>query len=216
MPMPPSHFPWRTSRRDRRGPVALLALALALGGCSFDLGSLTPDGDKTQAAPQPSPAPASPDNARNVSEARSHAAQGQTLAQSGQDEAALGEFNQALALDPYNTQALYGRGLIYQSHNQHEFAIADFSAASGLTPQKVEPLLARAASYLALDKPKEAAADMDEAADADPGNAQVWATRGLAYERLGDKTKAAASYSRALALRPRDEAARAGLARVGG
>jgi Tfp pilus assembly protein PilF len=77
-------------------------------------------------------------------------------------------------------------------------------------------LLARAVSYLALDKIKEAAADLDEAAQADPQNAQIWTTRGIAYERLGDKTKAASSYSRAINLRPRDEAARSGFARVGG
>jgi cytochrome c-type biogenesis protein CcmH/NrfG len=51
---------------------------------------------------------------------------------------------------------------------------------------------------------------------ADPQNAQIWITRGLAYERLGDKTKAASSYSRAIDLRPKDEAARTGFARVGG
>jgi Tfp pilus assembly protein PilF len=77
-------------------------------------------------------------------------------------------------------------------------------------------LLARAISYLALDKVKEAAADLDEAVQADPHNAQAWTTRGLAYERLGDKAKASASYARAIAIRPRDDAARSGLARVGG
>ena len=41
-------------------------------------------------------------------------------------------------------------------------------------------------------------------------------TRGLAYERLGDKTKAAGSYGRAINIRPKDEAARSGFARVGG
>ena len=40
--------------------------------------------------------------------------------------------------------------------------------------------------------------------------------RGSAYERLGDKTKAAGSYGRVINLRPRDEAARTGFARVGG
>jgi Flp pilus assembly protein TadD len=51
---------------------------------------------------------------------------------------------------------------------------------------------------------------------ADPQNAQIWSARGQAYERLGDKTKAAESYGRAIGLRPRDEAARSGLVRVGG
>ena len=77
-------------------------------------------------------------------------------------------------------------------------------------------MLGRATSYLALDKAREAAADLDEAAQADPQNPQIWINRGLAYERLGDRSKAADSYAHAINLRPRDEAARNGLARVGG
>ena len=88
--------------------------------------------------------------------------------------------------------------------------------ANGLVPQQAEPLLARALSYLATDHPKEAAADLDEAVQDDPQNPQAWLTRGLAYERLGDKNKAAGSYGRAINLRPRDEVARNGFARVGG
>jgi Tfp pilus assembly protein PilF len=195
--------------------MAAALTAAALGGCSFDLGSLSPDKEKPQAAPKPA-AIESAVSADNVSEAQTHTTRGQDLAKSGETAAALEEFNRAVALDPYNAQALYGRALIYQAGNQHEFAIADFGAASGLNPQKAEPLLGRAISYLAVGKVKEAAADLDEASEADPHNAQVWTTRGLAYERLGDKTRAAASYGRAVTLRPRDEAARNGLARVGG
>jgi Flp pilus assembly protein TadD len=51
---------------------------------------------------------------------------------------------------------------------------------------------------------------------ADPNSAQAWSARGVTYERLGDKAKAFASYGRALVLRPKDEAARSGLARTGG
>ncbi|BAR58286.1 hypothetical protein NK6_5127 [Bradyrhizobium diazoefficiens] len=152
----------------------------------------------------------------NVTEAQTHTAKAQALAKSGETAAALDEFNRAVGLDPYNAQALYGRALIYQGNNQHDFAVADFTAASGLNPQKAEPLLGRAISHLALGKIKEATADLDEASEADPHNAQVWTARGQAYERLGDKAKAAASYTKAVALRPRDDAARSGLARVGG
>jgi Tfp pilus assembly protein PilF len=76
--------------------------------------------------------------------------------------------------------------------------------------------LARALSYLATDRTKEAAADLDEAVQDDPQNVQAWLTRGLAYERLGEKNKAAGSYGRAINLRPKDETARTGFARVGG
>ena len=141
-------------------------------------------------------------SARSVNDSQGYATRGQVLARSGKTEEALAEFDRALALDPYNVQALYGRGLIYQGEKQHQQAIADFTAANGLSPQKVEPLLGRATSYLALDKAKEATADLDEAVQADPNSAKAWSARGQAYERLGDKAKAAASYGRALNIRP--------------
>ena len=193
-------------------PIAL-AIALPLGGCSFDLGSWGSEKEKLQAVEQK---PTGAISGQSVTDAQGHAARGQALAKSGKPEEALAEFDRSLALDPYNVQALYGRGLIHQADTQHEQAIADFTAANGLTPQRIEPLLARATSYLAIDRAKEAASDLDEAVQADPGSAQAWAARGGAYERLGDKAKAFTSYGRALALRPSDEAARSGLARTGG
>jgi tetratricopeptide (TPR) repeat protein len=194
--------------------AALVALvAISLGGCSFDLGSWGVDKEKPQ---QVADKPTDNISARSVSDSQGYATRGQVLAKSGKTEEALAEFDRALALDPYNVAALYGRGLAYQGAKQHEQAILDFTAANGLTPQKVEPLLGRAASYLALDKTKEAAVDLDEAVQADPNSALAWSARGQAYERLGDKPKAAESYGRALNLRPKDETARSGLARVGG
>jgi Tfp pilus assembly protein PilF len=204
--------PYPFSGASRLGPRAsapVVLAAIALCGCSFDLGSWSSAPDK-EAAPKAAPAEA------EVSDAHVATTRGQTLLRSGKTEEALAEFDHAIALDPYNAQALYSRGLLHQGEKQHQLAIDDFTAANGLTPQRAEPLLARAVSYLALDKIKEAAADLDEAAQADPQNAQIWTTRGIAYERLGDKTKAAGSYSRAINLRPRDEAARSGFARVGG
>jgi tetratricopeptide (TPR) repeat protein len=187
-------------------PIALIAIAL--GGCSINLGSLSSEPD--QEAPKAAPGGA------EVAEAQGYNMRGQALARSGKTDEALADFDKAVATDPHNADALYNRGLLYQGDKQHQQAIEDFSAANGLTPQRAEPLLGRAISYLALDRVKEAAADLDEAAQADPQNVQIWITRGLAYERLGDKAKAAESYGRAVSLRPKDEAARNGFARVGG
>jgi len=215
----PAHPPLSgVSRRQRPAPVPgiwiAIMCALPLCGCSFDLGSWGSDKEKPQQEAETKPA----DNisARSVSDAQGYAAHGQVLAKSGNNEAALAEFERALALDPYNVRALYGRGLIRQAEKEHQQAIEDFTAANGLSPQKAEPLLARANSYFALDKAKEAVADLDEAVQADANSALAWSSRGAAYERLGDKANASASYSRALALRPRDESARSGLARTGG
>ena len=196
-------------RAGRRASVPILLAAVALGGCSFDLGSFSSGSDKVEPT-KPAAAGAA------VAQAQVYATHAQVLAKSGKTEEALAAFNHAIELDPNNAQALYGRGLLYQGEKQHEQAIDDFTAANGLKPQQAEPLLGRAVSYLALDKSREAAADLDEAVQADPQNAQIWSTRGQAYERLGDKTKAAESYGRAINLRRRDEAARNGLARVSG
>jgi len=201
------------SRGVRRSVTLVALLAAPLGGCSFDLGSWGADSPKPQPVAQK---PTDNISARSVSDSQGYATRGQVLAKSGKNQEALAEFDRALALDPYNVQALYGRGLIYQGEKQYQQAIEDFTAANGLTPQKVEPLLGRATSYLAIDKAKEAAADLDEAVQADPNSAPAWSARGQAYERLGDKEKAKTSYGRAITIRPRDDAARSGLARVGG
>jgi len=193
-------------------PAALLAISL--GGCSFDLGSFSLGPDK-EAAPKAA-TPTAEISPANIKEAQGYAAQGQALARSGKNGEAMAEFEKALALDPYNVQALYGCGLIHQAEKRHAEAIEDFSAVHGLVPQRADPLIARATSYLALDKVKEAATDLDEAVQSDPGNGHAWSMRGLAYEKLGDKKQAANCYNRALAIRPRDDAARSGLARVGG
>jgi len=197
----------------RAAGVALLAISL--GGCSFDLGSFSLGPDK-EATPKASATPTAEISPANVTEAQGYAIQGQALARSGKSGEAMAEFEKALARDPYNVQALNGRGLIHQAEKRHAEAIEDFSAVHGLVPQRADPLIARATSYLALDKVKEAATDLDEAVQSDPSNAHAWSMRGLAYEKLGDKPKAAASYNRAIAIRPRDDAARSGLVRVGG
>lgn len=195
--------------------VAVVVAGLTLCGCSFDLGSFSLGPDK-EAAPKPSATPTAEISAENVKDAEGYAAQGQALARSGRAGEALAQFDKALELDPYNVHALNGRGFIHQGEKRHAEAVEDFTAVHGLVPQRADPLVARATSYLAIDKVKEAASDLDEAVQSEPNNGQAWSMRGLAYERLGDKKQAAACYNRALAIRPRDDAARNGLARVGG
>ena len=195
--------------------MAIVLVGLMLCGCSFDLGSYSLGPDK-EATPRTTTAPAAEISAENVRDAQGYAAQGQVLARSGKADEALAQFEKALALDPYNVQALSGRGQIHQGDKRHAEAIEDFTAVHGLVPQRADPLVARATSYLALDKVKEAAGDLDEAVQSEPNNGHAWSMRGLVYEKLGDKKQAATSYNRAIAIRPRDDAARNGLARVGG
>ena len=209
MPIPGPNRSGPSLRGQRARSALATLLAFALCGCSFDLGSLSSISEKSE-SPKPAPTSAA------TTEAQAVTTRAQTLARSGKTEEALAAFNNAIEIDPNNADALYGRGLLYQGEKQHQLAVDDFTAANGLRPQQAEPLLGRAASYLALNKVREAGTDLDEAAQDDPQNAQIWTTRGLLYERLGDKAKAAESYARAINLRPKDEAARTGFARVAG
>lgn len=203
----------------RRCITAILLLTgLCASGCSFNLASLTPGADKDEPKATTSTAPPTRSLSAKTDpqEAKAQAARGASLAQAGQSTEALAAYNAAIDLDPSSAQAFYQRGLLYQSEKKYEFAIADFTSANGLTPQQAAPLLGRAQCYLALGKNHEAAADLDEASSVAPGNAQVWIARGNIYEKLGNREKAADSFSRAVLLRPNDDAARNGMTRNGG
>jgi tetratricopeptide (TPR) repeat protein len=198
--------------------IAALSIGLCCAGCSFDLSSLSPGSDKekpAQAAATPL-ASGPPEALVNTRDSEALSVQGQALAQAGKTAEALAAYNNALNLNPHNALAFYHRGLLYQSEKQYELAVADFTSANGLTPQQPDPLLGRALCRLATGKTREAAADLDEAVQVAPQNAQAWTTRGAAYERIGDKAKATESYNRAVTLRPKDDAARNGLARLNG
>ena len=192
-------------RRLAAAPVALLAIALPLAGCSFDLGSWGSATTSHRRSSRSRPAR----SAGKASATRRATPRAARRCQIRQDRRSAGGVRHARSRSILTMcEALYGRGLIYQGEKQHQQAIEDFTAANGLTPQRVEPLLARATSYLALDKTKEAASDLDEAVQADPNNAQAWSARGVTYERLGDKAKASSF------LRPRARAAPQGRSRT--
>jgi tetratricopeptide (TPR) repeat protein len=58
----------------------------------------------------------------------------------GQDNHAIAELNQAVALDPKNAQAFYYRGLTYSRKEDYDHAVADFNRAIQLNPQDEQVL----------------------------------------------------------------------------
>src|ERR1700716_684178 len=113
--------PYPFSGGSRLGPRAsapVVLVAVALCGCSFDLGSWSSAPDKGAASK------AAPGGAE-VSEAQAATTRGQTLARSGKTEDALAEFDHAITLDPHNAQALYNRGVLHQGESNHQLAVDD-------------------------------------------------------------------------------------------
>ena len=123
-----------TSAFGRTSRCAVLS-ALLLGGCSFDVASWSLGPDK-EAQPKPVAQPTPEISSKNISDAQEVAVHGRTLARSGKTEEALAEFEKALELDPYNAQALYGRGLVYQGEipQQHIEYSDDFEVMQIASP----------------------------------------------------------------------------------
>ena len=146
-------------------PSALLAIALALAGCSFDLGSWGPVMTSRSRPSRNRPA-LSADKAPATRRATPRAARRWQNPEKPKRRwpNSTRRSRSILTTARRCTAAacsISARGSISRRSS-------DFTAANGLTPQRAEPLLARAISYLAMDKFKEAAADLDEAVQADP------------------------------------------------
>jgi tetratricopeptide (TPR) repeat protein len=96
----------------------------------------------------------------------------------GLNDLAIADENQALALNPGNSNAFMNRGLGYYGKGLYDQAIADYNRSIALKPNA-------------------------EAAYNNSGNAFAYNDRGLAYERKGELDKALADYAQAIALAPR-------------
>ena len=133
----------------------------------------------------------------------------------GDIASALKDFTDGLKLNPASRMLYHRRGLAYDQEGKRDLAIADFSQAIRLDPKDVDALIYRGLSYAAEGNHDRAILDYDAALAEDPEDAIVMAIRGESREVLGDHENAIADYRRALELDPDNEAAEAGLARLG-
>ena len=93
-------------------PIALIAIALC--GCSINLGSLSPSAEREEPAQLTSSSNiASLTEAikNNPNDPQAYNMRGSVLAQAGKTEEALADFNKAVSLDPNYGQAFANRGL---------------------------------------------------------------------------------------------------------
>lgn len=98
------------------------------------------------------------------------AAQARELFSQGHTEGALEALNASLALDPYNTQALMGKGEALFSLQRYPEAIAAFQAVLSLSPSNDEAYAKLGNTYLVMKEYKEAAGAYERALDMRPGN----------------------------------------------
>ncbi len=113
---------------------------------------------------------------------------------------AIGDFSEALRIDPDDARACSERSRAYQQKDELEQALADANRAIRLQPKLSSAYSQRAAVQVQRVRPREALADCETALQLDRNNAAAYRVRGESYRLLGDLERALADCSEAVWL----------------
>ncbi|MFC5720994.1 tetratricopeptide repeat protein [Streptomyces gamaensis] len=136
--------------------------------------------------------------------AHAHVIRGRELRETGSLQEALGDYDQAIALDPANARAYFGRGVTYLRLQDFEQALADLDKAHELEPEDADYLTARGEARSRSGHSSEALADYSQAVGLDPGNRLALVLRGLLLRDMGQYRRALADLDRVMDLEPGD------------
>ena len=124
-------------------------------------------------------------------------------------DGAIGDYDQAIMLDPKYAYAYNNRGLAYLAKGDYDRAIADYDRAIALDPKYAIAYNNRGFAYNAKGDYERAIADYDQAIAINPlpkgsaGAINIYNNRGLAYQAKGDYDRAIADYNEAIRLDPK-------------
>jgi len=120
----------------------------------------------------------------------------------GRNDAALVNYDRALALQPDFIQALNNRGAVLKQMKRYDEALKSYDRALTLQPNHVEILNNRAGVLHEKKRHNGALADYDRALALRPSHPEALNNRGITLQALGRHAEALTSYDKALALRP--------------
>ncbi len=120
----------------------------------------------------------------------------------GDDQGAIADLNQAIALNPNYVYGYYNRGLAKGNLGDYPGAIADFDRSLELDTNLVEAYNNRGNAKSNLGDYSGAIADFDRSLELDTNLVEAYNNRGNAKSNLGDLAGAIADYSAAINLNP--------------
>ncbi len=120
---------------------------------------------------------------------------------------AIGEFNQALAINPKMWGALNGRGYAYFSSGDSGKALADYNAAIELDPKQAPPYLGRGIVFSSMGEQQRAVDDLTNATRLGPDLWQAYSNLGFVYNKMRQFDKAVPAFDEALRLAPKNASA---------
>ena len=117
-------------------------------------------------------------------------------------QGAIADFDQALASNPNDLDALSGRADAYYWLDEYDAAINDLNAILQRNSNDANLFAQRAYAHGQLKEHEKAIADYSEAIRINPEYALAYYNRGNTYRDLGENEKAIADYSEAIRLDP--------------
>lgn len=122
--------------------------------------------------------------------------------EAGRLDAALADFDQALALNPMAEYVHLDKGIVLARMDRADSALASFDRALQIKPDLVEARSNRGGMRLQKGDVPGAISDFTEAIRLNPKFRSAYANRGIAYNMAGDFERSIADYRRAIELEP--------------
>jgi len=135
---------------------------------------------------------------------RAYLNRGSAYWSSGQPDAALNDYEQAIALNPRNAKAFIGRGDVHSDQGRYDQALQDYDNALKLQPGLADARNGRGSILFDKGQLDAAIREFDRAIALDPAFVQAYYNRANAYDAKGDFDAAIDSYGRVIGLRPAD------------
>jgi tetratricopeptide (TPR) repeat protein len=139
-------------------------------------------------------------------------AKARQLQMAGQTDAALAEFERAIAVNPRLTTAYLGAGDIYREKGDFTQAEARYGKAAEIEPQNFDAQYFHGLSLQLLKRVSEAVRAYLRALNIRPDDYNANLNLGTAYVQLGEPAQALPYARRAVELKPSDASARINLA----
>lgn len=133
-------------------------------------------------------------------EARSHVNLAERHLRDGETEAALAEYEQAVAILPSYTEAHIMLGVLYESQGNMDKAQKAFAAAEVTIGDRAKYLMALARNYQKIGEMDVALEKIQGATELSPDSAQALLIRGGIYEAMGEEALAIQDYAQSSEL----------------
>jgi tetratricopeptide (TPR) repeat protein/S1-C subfamily serine protease len=125
----------------------------------------------------------------------------------GNKQAAIVDYDRAIALNPKDSQVYYNRGIAKSELGNNQTAITDYDRAITLNPKFALAYVGRGMAKAELGNNQAAIADYDRAIVLDPKLDRAYNNRGIAKSELGNNQAAIVDYDRAITLNPKNSQA---------